>query len=110
MTGLLKDSLNWSVRKTHMERRFEFLKMKGEAKSLSEEVPSSRDDGQSQSEKATLDIAGMHCASCALNLEVSLQKVDGVSKAAVNFATEKAYVEYDPSKASPKALEEAVKA
>ena len=66
-------------------------------------------EGEKQLEKATLQITGMHCASCAAAIEDSLNKVEGVSKAAVNFATEKAYVEYDPSKANPQALEQAVK-
>jgi len=66
-------------------------------------------EGSEQLEKATIPITGMHCASCAATIEESLNKVEGVSKAAVNFATEKAYVEYDPGKASPQALEEAVR-
>ncbi|MFA5056070.1 MAG: heavy metal translocating P-type ATPase [Dehalococcoidia bacterium] len=107
-TGL---SLEYEGRKyyfCHPHCREEFLKRKGEAKTLSDEVPSSNTGGESQSEKTTLDIAGMHCASCAVNLEGSLNKVDGVSKAAVNFATEKAYVEYDPSKVAVSDLERAV--
>ena len=51
----------------------------------------------------------MHCASCAVAIEDSLNKVEGVSKAAVNFATEKAYVEYNPAVATPQKLEEAIK-
>ena len=66
-------------------------------------------EGSEQLEKANIPITGMHCASCAASIEESLNKVEGVSKVAVNFATEKAYVEYDPSKASPQALEEAIK-
>lgn len=52
--------------------------------------------------KKEIQIAGMHCASCALNIERKLGKLNGVSKANVNFATEKAVVEYDE-----KALNEA---
>ena len=107
-TGL---SLEYEGRKyyfCHPHCREEFLKRKGESKSLSEEVPPSSTDGEAQSEKATLDIAGMHCASCALNVENSLKKVEGVSRAAVNFATEKAYVEYDPSALSVHDLERVV--
>jgi Cu+-exporting ATPase len=92
----------------HPHCRDEFLKRKGESKTLSEEVAPSNTGGESQSEKATLDITGMHCASCAMNLEGSLKKVDGVSKAAVNFATEKAYVEYDPAKVTMSDLERTV--
>jgi Cu+-exporting ATPase len=76
------------------------LKMKRKSKSAFAEAATQ--------EKTTLDIAGMHCASCAMNLESSLKKVDGVSKTAVNFATEKAYVEYDPAKVAMSDLERAV--
>jgi len=44
-------------------------------------------------EKVTLNISGMHCASCASNIEGALKKVSGVLSAQVNFATEKAYIE-----------------
>ena len=74
-----------------------------------EAKPLQLSEGGEQLEKATIPITGMHCASCAASIEESLNKVEGVSKVAVNFATEKAYVEYDPSKASPQALEEAIK-
>ena len=49
--------------------------------------------------RSTLKIGGMHCASCAINIEKNLNKTNGVVKANVNFANEKAYVEYDNSKA-----------
>lgn len=45
--------------------------------------------------KKEIQIAGMHCASCALNIERKLNKLNGMKKANVNFATEKATVEYD---------------
>ncbi|WP_370464464.1 heavy metal translocating P-type ATPase [Mycolicibacterium sp. 018/SC-01/001] len=41
-----------------------------------------------------LSIDGMTCASCAARVEKKLNKLDGVA-ATVNFATEKARVEYD---------------
>ncbi|MBE9581825.1 MAG: cation-translocating P-type ATPase, partial [Proteobacteria bacterium] len=49
------------------------------------------------SEKATLNIQGMTCAACVLRVEQGLKDLDGVKKASVNFATEKATVEYDSS-------------
>ncbi|TAK96142.1 copper-translocating P-type ATPase [Patescibacteria group bacterium] len=45
--------------------------------------------------KITLGITGMTCASCAVNNEKALQKSPGIMSAIVNFATKKAYVEYD---------------
>ena len=44
---------------------------------------------------------------CVQAIETRLGQMEGVEKASVNLATEKASVEYDPSKASP---EEVVKA
>lgn len=41
----------------------------------------------------SLHISGMNCHSCAKSIETALQKVPGVTKASVNFATEKATIE-----------------
>ncbi|MBF9238652.1 copper-translocating P-type ATPase [Hymenobacter sp. BT683] len=56
----------------------------------------------------TLDIEGMTCASCASFVEKSLSRTPGVQRAVVNFATEKATVDYVPSQATPASLKEAV--
>ena len=58
--------------------------------------------------KKTFSIKGMHCASCVTLLEDSLRKVDGVVKANVNLATEKATVSYDPAKVTDQHLSSAV--
>ncbi len=50
-----------------------------------------------KSNSETLKIEGMTCASCALAIERSVGKIEGVSKVNVNFATEKLDVEYDDS-------------
>ena len=46
-------------------------------------------------EKITLDIHGMTCAACVRRVEEGLRGTPGVLTVAVNFATEKALVEYD---------------
>ncbi len=56
-----------------------------------------------------LPIKGMSCASCAAHIEKTLQGLPGVKQAAVNFATEKATVKYEPNVADPKVLVEAVR-
>ena len=56
-----------------------------------------------------LPITGMTCASCANRIERKLNKLDGVS-ATVNYATEKARVEFDPGAVEPDQLVEAVEA
>jgi P-type Cu+ transporter len=58
-------------------------------------------------QRIELPIEGMTCASCAARIERKLNKLDGVL-ATVNYATEKAAVEYDASLVEPVALLEAV--
>ena len=48
--------------------------------------------------RISLSISGMHCSSCAGLIERSLKKVSGVTLANVNFAAEKAMVDFDSSK------------
>ena len=60
-------------------------------------------------EHVELPIEGMTCASCANRIERRLNKVDGVT-ATVNYATERATVEYDPAAVEPDALVGAVEA
>ena len=52
----------------------------------------------SETKTDTLEIGGMHCASCVAAVEKALSGVPGVERASVNLATEKATVEYDGSR------------
>ena len=65
--------------------------------------------GPEAAARVSLSLSGMHCASCALLIERSLRKVQGVKQANVNFAAEKAAVTYDSGVASSAALVAAVK-
>ena len=47
-------------------------------------------------ERCDLPIAGMSCASCAAHIEKALDARPGVENAAVNFASKRATVTYDP--------------
>ena len=51
-----------------------------------------------KSEKANIHITGMTCTTCAATIEKSLSETPGVENANVSFASEKASIEYDPSK------------
>jgi P-type Cu+ transporter len=46
--------------------------------------------------KSTIRIEGMSCAACVRRVEEGIRSLQGVSDAAVNFATSRAAVEYDP--------------
>ena len=58
-------------------------------------------------EKLELPIEGMTCATCAVRVEKKLNKLEGVA-ANVNYATERASVEYDAETVSPEQLVAAV--
>lgn len=47
-------------------------------------------------QKVSFKIQGMSCAACAAKVEHALTKMEGVAKASVNLAAEKAAVEYNP--------------
>ena len=64
---------------------------------------------KSGTEKIILPIKGMHCASCAITIEKSLKRIPGAKTANVNFASEKANIEYDFNKVDEEKLEDAVK-
>jgi Cu+-exporting ATPase len=59
-------------------------------------------DSAASTQEVELEITGMTCASCANRIERKLNKMDGVT-AAVNYATEKAKVEF-PSALDPAEL------
>ena len=50
------------------------------------------------SEKARIHITGMTCTTCAATIEKGLAETAGIEQAKVNFASEKASVEYDPAR------------
>jgi P-type Cu+ transporter len=60
-------------------------------------------------ERLELPITGMTCASCANRIERKLNKLDGVS-ASVNYALERAAVEYDAAGVAPEELVAAIEA
>lgn len=45
--------------------------------------------------KLKISISGMHCASCANNVERSLRKVHGVKNASVSLMTNKGIIEVE---------------
>jgi len=59
--------------------------------------------------KESFDISGMSCAACAARIEKGLNKLEGIRKANVNFAVEKATVEFEDTLLNSSQISEAVK-
>jgi P-type Cu+ transporter len=51
----------------------------------------------------------MHCTSCALNIEKTLKAMPGVKSASVNYAAEKAFVEFDSEKVTATQIQAKIK-
>ena len=63
---------------------------------------------ESKSNTVTIPIGGMTCAACVRRVEKAISNLDGVVKANVNLATEKATVEYDTAKIRLSAIKQAI--
>ncbi|MDG5777147.1 heavy metal translocating P-type ATPase [Haloarculaceae archaeon H-GB1-1] len=50
--------------------------------------------------RSQIDIQGMSCANCSQTITETVESVDGVSVANINFATDEGSVEYDPDETS----------
>ncbi len=56
-------------------------------------------------EQTSISVGGMSCAACVVRVERALGELEGVDQAAVNFATEKAQVRFDPRKSQPGSIQ-----
>lgn len=59
-------------------------------------------------QKENLQIVGMTCAACASRIERVVSKLEGVSSASVNFATEKLATSFDPQKVTVTDIKNAI--
>ena len=57
----------------------------------------------------SIDVEGMTCASCSARVERGLNRLEGVAGAAVNLATERAELHFDPKRIAPQQIVEAIR-
>lgn len=57
-----------------------------------------------QGKEITLTIQGMHCTSCALNIDGVLEDVEGVFRAETSYAQAKVKIHFDPTKTTKEKL------
>lgn len=56
--------------------------------------------------KKKLEINGMHCSSCAMNIDFDLEDLDGVKSVNTNYAKQLSEIEFDEDKVN---LEDIIK-
>ncbi|WP_269756696.1 heavy metal translocating P-type ATPase [Amycolatopsis aidingensis] len=64
--------------------------------------------GPAQAQRVDFTVEGMTCVSCALRVQKTLSKQDGVAEAQVNFATGTAHVDYRPGEADVDRMQAAI--
>lgn len=62
----------------------------------------------SKQQSISFHISGMHCASCASNVQRKLRKTEGIIEASVNYANEQATVKYNQSQLKKDIIAQAV--
>ncbi len=59
--------------------------------------------------KKKFKITGMHCTSCAMNIDGELEDTEGVKSANTNYAKQQTEVEFDDEELDEKKIIEVVK-
>lgn len=57
----------------------------------------------------TLGIAGMHCSSCAMLIDETVESMPGVARATTHLRRGDCVVEFDPTRTNPKQVAKAIK-
>lgn len=95
LAGIQQASVNLASEKLFVEYDagiVSLVTIKEEVKKIGYEVVEMTDSS------VTIPIGGMSCAACAQRVEKAVKKLEGVTSASVNFATENATVVYEPQK------------
>ncbi len=58
--------------------------------------------------QAKLKIKGMHCAACSLNIDSTLEEIDGVVSSQTHYAKSTTEVVFNPELVSPAGLKTAI--
>jgi copper chaperone CopZ len=59
--------------------------------------------------KNKLKIEGMHCGSCAMNIDFDLEDLDGIKSVKTNYAKQETEIEYDEGKVNLEKIIETIK-
>lgn len=106
LEGVAQASVNFATEKLTIE--YDPQKIKKSSIKESIEKVGYRIQEDDPTKTVTIPIGGMTCAACASRIEKALGKMEGVERISVNFATEKATVEYDTRRTRLSALKQQI--
>lgn len=61
-----------------------------------------------QGENQKIKISGMHCSSCAMNIDNSLEEIPGVISSKTNYAKGETEIVFEPGKVNAAAAKKAI--
>ncbi|PKM49259.1 MAG: heavy metal translocating P-type ATPase [Firmicutes bacterium HGW-Firmicutes-7] len=96
LDGIIDANINFASEKGQVEYDPNKLDIQTILKTVDDAGYKAITDEEKNIEKVTLKIKGMTCTACASNIEKSVNKIEGIETANVNFAVEKITIEYDP--------------
>jgi len=106
LAGVSKATVNLATEKLHLEYdegvlQTDVVQKAVEAAGYGLQVPE-------KAKHVTIPIEGMTCASCVARIEKAVGKLGGVTTVAVNLATEKADISYEPAQIRLSAIKQAI--
>ena len=57
----------------------------------------------------TLKLSGLHCTSCALNIDLTLEEIPGIKSSKTNYQKAEANIEFDSSVISLQSIKKTIK-
>lgn len=58
----------------------------------------------------TLQLSGLHCSSCSLNIDGELEELKGVINSNTSYASQQSVITYDPAQVDPSAFRPVIEA
>ncbi len=59
--------------------------------------------------KKKLKIQGMHCSSCAMNIDFDLEDLEGIKSAKTSYAKQECEIEFDEAKVTDEIIVQTIK-
>ena len=104
LKGVTESNVNFATEKLNIS----FDETKISVADIQETVKKAGYKAITNSTNKILKIEGMTCASCAKAVERATRKLNGVTEANVNYATEKLSISYEPSKIKVSDIKKAI--